>query len=625
MCGIAGLFDLRPGDPAARRAVVEAMLARLVHRGPDDEGGYVDGPVALGCRRLAIVDVAGGHQPIVGPNAALVCNGEIYDHVPLREAARARGHRFATGSDVEVLLHLYEDRGDALLDDLEGQFALALHDRQRGRLLLARDAFGVAPLYWARTPGGLAFASEIKALLAHPALTARVDPTGVDQVFAFPGLVSPRTAFAGIHALPPGHALAIDAGGLRTWAWWDLDFPEHGAPVEARGDGEWAEALGEALSRAVRRRLQGEVPVGCYLSGGLDSSLLLALLAEQAPGVVRDCFSIGFAEGAVDERVHQRVVAEAMGARHHFVEHTLADIPARFARMIRHAECPVKESYNTASLVLAETARAAGVKVVLSGEGADELFAGYPGYRVDARAARPGVAENDFEALLEADLRAQVFGADVFYEGRLGAARALRLDLYAEPVRAAFDRVDCLEAGPVVDGARLRGRHRLHQRAYLDVKLRLGDHLLADHGDRMAMAASVEARYPFLDREVVALARRIPPAVMLRGGRGKAVLRAVARGRLPDAIVDRDKMGFHAPGTPALLRHARPWIDDLLSPARIARQGLFDPAAVAALTAAYAAPGFRLDLPFDDDLLMVVLSYSVLADEMGLAPPLTGA
>jgi asparagine synthase (glutamine-hydrolysing) len=617
MCGIAGFFDLRAGDLSARRASVEAMLARIVHRGPDGTGVFLEGPVGMGCQRLAIVDIAGGHQPIVSPDVALVCNGELYEHEQVRAAAG--DYPFVTGSDVEVLAYLYQREGEGLLDGVEGQFALALYDRRRERLLLARDAFGVAPLYWARLPGGgVVFGSEIKALLAHPEVCARLDPVGVDQVFAFPGVVSPRTAFEGIHSLAPGHMLTIDASGLRERAWWDLELPLADAPQEQRSDAEWASELGEALERAVGRRLMGEVPVGCYLSGGLDSSLLLALLAAHTPGVVRDCFSIGFAHGAVDERDYQRLVVEACGARHHLIELALSEIPGRFERMIWHAECPVKESYNAASLALAEAARAAGVKVVLSGEGADELFAGYPGYRVDARGSR-AVAENDFAALREADLRAQVFGArGVYYEGQLDAARELRRGLYAEPLREAFDMVDCLDGAPVVDGARLRGRHRMHQRAYLDVKLRLGDHLLSDHGDRMAMAASVEARYPLLDREVVSLARRIPPEVVMRAGRSKAVLRAAARGRLPDAIIARDKMGFHAPGTPTLLREARGWILDMLAPERIARHGVFDPEAVAGLIKAYSAPGFRLDLPLEDDLLMVVLSTTALCDVFAL-------
>lgn len=617
MCGIAGLFDPRPDDQTARRAIVEAMLARIVHRGPDGSGVFTDGPAALGCQRLAIVDVAGGHQPIVSPDVALVCNGELYEHEMIRAAAS--DYKFSAGSDVEVLSCLYQRRGDALLDDINGQFAFALYDRRRERLLLARDAFGISPLYWTRLQGGgVAFGSEIKALLAHPEVRARLDPVGVDQVFAFPGTVSPRTAFEGIHSLPPGHMLIVDAGGIHERAWWQLELPLADAPHEQRSDAEWAEALGDALELAVGRRLMGEAPVGCYLSGGLDSSLLSALLAAHSPGVARDCFSIGFARGAVDERVYQRAVIEATGARHHFIELGIDEIPRRFERMIWHAERPVKESYNIASLALAEAARAAGVKVVLSGEGADELFAGYPGYRVDARGPR-AVAENDFAALLEADLRAQVFGArDVYYEGQLGAARSLRAPLYSEPLRDMFDQVDCLDGAPVVDGALLRGRHRMHQRAYLDIKLRLGDHLLSDHGDCMAMASSVEARYPLLDRDVVSLATRIPPDVVMRAGRSKAVLRAAARGRLPDAIIDRDKMGFHAPGTPTLLQHARDWTLDMLAPARIARHGLFDPDAVAALIAAYSAPGFRLDLPLEDDLLMVVLSATVLCDTFGL-------
>jgi len=595
------------------------MAARLQHRGPDGYGLFSEFGIALACQRLAIVDVAGGHQPISTEqgDVVLVCNGEIFNHRALRHGLEQRGHRMATASDVEVILHLYEERGDACLELLDGQFAVALYDRTRRRLLLARDRMGIAPLFWTRIPGGIAFASEIKGLLAHPAVGRAIDVTGIDQVFALPGLVSPRTAVAGVHSLPPGHALVADAQGVRTHAWWDLEYPTVDVPPTEASSDAWAEALGAALKEAVARRLQGEVPVGAYLSGGLDSSLIVALLKEL--GVASDCFSIGFTEGAVDERAHQRHVVAATGGRHHLIEQGVTDISARFERMIWHAECPVKESYNTASLALADAAHAAGMKVILSGEGADELFGGYPGYRVDAA----GVGAHD--DLLEGDLRAQVFGhRDVRYEAPLRPARQRRQVLYAEAIQADFEAVDCLEHA-LVDGARLRGRHPLHQRSYLDCKLRLADHLLGDHGDRMAMAASVEARFPFLDQAVVALAQQMPPHMKLRLVEGrwvaKAVVRDVARGRLPAGIVARDKMGFHAPGTPTLLQRAPEFLADVLSPARIARQGVFDPAAVAALQARHAVPGFRLDLPFEDDPLMVVVSTSVLMDVFELSPP----
>ncbi|MEZ4463437.1 MAG: asparagine synthase (glutamine-hydrolyzing) [bacterium] len=613
MCGIAGVFA-----PGPQGAVAAAMAARLVHRGPDDHGLFAADGVALACRRLAIVDVAGGHQPLHGEadDVVLVCNGEIYNHRALRAELQARGHRFASGSDVEVILHLYQEAGDLCVERLEGQFAFALYDARRRRLLLARDRMGVSPLHWTRLPGGIAFSSEIKGLLAHPAVSPRLDVTGVDQVFAFPGLVSPRTAVVGVESLPPGHLLVADAAGVHTRAWWDLDYPAADAPAEQAPPGAWAEALGAALRNAVARRLQGEAPIGAYPSGGLDSSLIVALLAEL--GAPTACFSIGFPGGAVDERAHQARVIAATGLPHHLIEHPAAAIPAAFERMIRHAECPVRESYNTAALALADAAHAAGARVVLSGEGADELFAGYPGYRVDAARAARG-------SLLDGDARAIVFGdRAVHYEGDLDAARARRLPLYHPDLQTEFFDHDCLEH-PLVDAARLRGRDPLHQRSYLDCKLRLADHLLGDHGDRMTMAASVEARFPFLDEAVVDLARRMPPAVKLRleGERriSKAVVRDVDRGRLPDAIIDRDKMGFHAPGTPALIRQAPEFMGDLLSPARIARQGVFDPATVAAHYARHAAPGFRLDLPFDDDPLMVVLSTSVLMDALGLAGP----
>lgn len=617
MCGITGFIDPRDAS-YDRRGALERMMGALVHRGPDSDGAWIEGAAALGFRRLAIHDLAGGAQPLFNEDRSLVmvCNGEVFNHRRLRAALEARGHRFATRSDVEVLLHLYEERGEDFLEDVDGQVAAAVLDRRAGSLLLARDVMGVLPLFYGVFDGALVFGSEIKALLEHPRVPRVLDPAGLDQVFSFPGLVSPQTMFAGVSALAPGELLVWAGGEERRRVYRDVAFPR---------DGEHAEvsevALLEALRASVADRLDADVPVGYYLSGGLDSSLIAALVHEAAPEAPRVCFSVGFADPAMDEGRFQRLMVAQTGAEHCVIPFDEAEIGARFRSMIWHAECAVKESYNTCAMALAEAARDRGIKVILSGEGADELLAGYVGYRVDEARQAGGWDEDDPEALIEADLREQLWGdPDLFYEKQQHALRGVKRALYGEALRGRFEGFECVQR-PLVRKEALAGRHRMDQRAYLDLKLRLADHLLGDHGDRMSMAAGVEVRHPFLDRRVVALAVSAAPGQKVRGGVEKHLLRQVARGRVPDAIVQREKFGFHAPGSPALLRRKLDWVEDALSAARLREVGLFDPEAVARLRARYAAPGFRLAQPYEDDLLMIVLSAMVFMDVFGVTAP----
>jgi asparagine synthase (glutamine-hydrolysing) len=616
MCGFVGCLDLK-GRRRLDHAVLDRMTSTLVHRGPDSEGAHLDDGIALGFRRLSIVDLATGDQPLWNEagTVVVVCNGELYNHRELRAGLEERGHVFRSRSDVEILVHLYEERGAALVDALRGQFAFALWDVRERRLLLARDRFGICPLFYTEADGQLLFASEIKALLVHPAVRRAVDLTGLDQVLALPGLVSPRTLFEGIASLPPGHLATASANGFTTREYWDLCYPNIDEQGDLASEAAAVPALAEAFRAAVADRLIADVPVGFYLSGGLDSSLIAAQVHQLDGGRARHSFSITFPESSISEQPHQLRVAQAVGSEHHETSFDWAQICARWERMIYHCECPVKETYNTCSLALSESARAAGIPVVLTGEGADELFAGYVGYRFDqGRAGERGNLQTDLEQALEAELREQVWGdPDLFYESDILGSREARRELYAEGVAAELERFDCFTTG-LVNPERLRGRHPVHQRSYLDVKLRLGDHLLGDHGDRMALASSVEARFPFLDERVVDVACRTTPELKLHGLTEKYVVKRMAAALLPREIVEREKFGFHAPGSPHLLRHRREWLGDHLSPARVRRQGVFDPRAIESLTRLYSAEGFLLNLPFETDLLTVALSFSVWMD-----------
>lgn len=614
MCGITGSMATSGGTPIAKD-VLGRMISALEHRGPDARGEYRDNRIALGFRRLSIIDIDGGNQPMYSEDGriVLVCNGEIFDHDRLRAWLRGRGHRFRTDCDVEVILHLYEEEGIDLLHRLNGQFAFALYDRALDRLYLARDHLGILPLFYTDTGDHLVFGSEIKSLLPHPGVGRDVDLVGLDQVLTFPGLVSPRTLFRGISSLRPGHYLRVDGTGAREVTYWDLDYPAEDVPAEA--ERHYVDRLRELLATAVERRLVADVPVGFYLSGGLDSSLIAALATERSPGA--HSFSVTFGDAGIDESTHQRLMADTVASHHHAIECGTDDIAGAIERMVWHAECPVKESYNTCSLLLSQLARDNSIPVILTGEGADELFGGYVGYRFDQHGGHRGGAGTDLTAALERDLRTRLWGEpDLFYERDYHAWRDTKLDLYAPAVRERFADTDCLRE-PIVEHAMLRGRDRLNQRSYLDTKLRLSDHLLADHGDRMTMANSVEARYPFLDRDVVAFARTIPPQLKVGSLGEKHLLKRTAAGLVPPEILGREKFGFRAPGSPSLLRQYPEWTSDLLSPARVKRQGVFDPGVVEHLMTRHLGTD-DVHPHFDDDLLLVVLTFSLMHDAFGM-------
>jgi asparagine synthase (glutamine-hydrolysing) len=615
MCGIAGVFDLeskRPIEDAALRAMAQA----LVHRGPDDEGFHREDGLGFAFRRLSIIDIAGGRQPMYNEDRSIVsvCNGEIYNHRELRRELLQKGHHLRTECDVEVLVHLYEEEGADFVRRLNGQFAFAIYDKRRRTLLLARDQPGIAPLFYSITGGVLLFGSSVKAILTHPKVNRAVDLTGLDQLLSFPAAIAPRTMFQGIHSLPAGELLIADEGGVRTRTYWDLDYPRASDAVPEKTELAYLEELDALLQRSISYRLQADVDVGYYLSGGLDSSLVAGLTRRVAPDVARHSFSIAFSQRDIDERDFQRQMAAHVGSVHHEIVFGWEDIERRMRAMVLHAESPLKEAYDTCSLALSEHVRESGFKVVLSGEGSDELFAGYAGYRFDRQRAELGLGSGDLVEALERELNEKLWGdGDLYYETRLYELEDVKAALYSAPVREACLAKGATESRPV-NRAMLDGRDILHKRSYLDFKLRLGNHLLSDHGDRAGYANSVEVRYPFLDLDLIEFVKTVPPRLKFDGVVEKYLLKQAARRYVPEAITRREKFGFVAPGSPYLLKRGVPWLEDLLSYERIKRQGYFNPDTVERLKALYTADNFSLQIPYENDLLMIVITFGLFLD-----------
>jgi len=615
MCGIAGIFD--PKERASIDAgIIEKMASCLAHRGPDDDGFFVENNLAFGFRRLSIIDLGGGAQPMFNEDRSLVllCNGEIYNYRELRKALVDKGHRFRSECDVEVILHLYEEEGAGFIRQLNGQFAFALFDRKEQRLLIARDQVGIAPLFYTVVDGHFIFASEIKAILKYPGVSREVNLTCLDQILSFPGYVSPATMFKGIHSVKPGHFVSVTRDHVRVEEYWDLEFTTADTQSDRLSEDDYVERLDELLLQAVRYRLNADVPVGFYLSGGLDSSLIAAMI-HKVRDTERDSFSIVFGDKDISERKFQQQMCDHLqqGPYHHEIMFTPENIAERLRSAIYFSECPLKESYNTCSLALSEEVRKRNIKVILTGEGSDELFAGYVGYRFDRiRGAQQGFP--DAETILDEELRVQMWGDnDFLYEKNYYAFREIKRSLYSDAVNDCFHEFDCF-AGELVNKSRIASFDKLQKRSYLDFKLRLADHLVADHGDRVSYANSVEARYPFLDINVIEFAASLPSHLKLSGLTEKYIVKKCAGKYLPESIVNREKFGWVAPGSHYLLKRNYDWVNDLLSSDTIKKQGYFNPATIERLRKTYMQDGFQLHQVFETDFLMIILTFGLFQD-----------
>ena len=569
MCGICGYVSGDPGRPASHE-MLRRMADSLRHRGPDDDGYLQHGQVGLGMRRLSIIDVAGGRQPIASEagDLWLVCNGEIYNHPELRRELEGRGHRFRTRSDVEVILHLYEEQGEGCVQFLHGMFAFALYDEPRRRLLLARDRLGKKPLLYAVKQGDIFFASELKALCAVPGLAGELDLESLDEYLALGYVPHPTTIFRGIAKLPPGHFLTWRNGEARLERYWSLNY----APKRAIAPGEAAEQTERLLAEAVKARLMSEVPLGALLSGGVDSSLVVALMAEHSSDPVRT-FSVGFEGDPADELPAAREVASRFGTRH--TELTIRpDLREVLPRIAWSFDEPFADSSALPSFLVCEIARRS-VTVALNGDGGDENFAGYTRYRRAAaggdRARRfAGLARDQFalapapawQRRLRRALRRRLLPdaeAAVYLDFFDGASR---WDLYRPEVRAALTGRrpwGVLEAWQAAADL----PHPLDRMLAVDAAWYLPDDLLYKM-DIASMAHSLEARSPFLDHRLLEFTAGLPAALRCPGGALKGLLKQVAASRLGEEFVRRPKRGFTPPLAGWLRGDLREMAEELL-------------------------------------------------------------
>ena len=605
MCGIAGIVSLRDDLPPAEFEQIAGMAGTLRHRGPDEFGVYRDHRASLGHARLSIIDLSTGQQPLTNESGTLwiVFNGEIFNYVELRQELEASGHRFKTRSDTEVIVHAYEQWGDGAFRRFNGQWAIALWDAAERTLVLARDPFGVRPLYVAEHAGRLYFASEVKAIFAaDPAIPRRFDPIGFDQLFTFWTPVAPQTIFEGVQELEPGTVRTYTGGRVRSSRSYEPQFPADSSSGFPGTLDEAVEEVRAALEGATSlRMLRADVPVGSYLSGGLDSSFVAAL-GLRAKGSQFSTFSLRFEDAEYDETIHQRTMAQFLGSDHHEVMVTRDDIAQVFPDVIRHTERPVLRTAPAPLYLLSRLVRDAGIKVVLTGEGADEMFAGYdlfreakvrrfwarqPGsdmrprllqrlypYLERSPVAQRAVMQQFFGQQLERSSEPG-FGHDVRWRGTAGLKR-----LFTGDVQSALKNQNAV--GTLLNALppQFRQWTSLAQDQHVEVHTLLAGYLLSSQGDRMLMANSVEGRFPFLDRQVAALAESLPPSYKLRVLHEKHVLKAAAAGLVPASILQRSKQPYRAPDALSFAReNAAHWVDDVASLRALSSAGMFHPTA----------------------------------------------
>ncbi len=600
MCGIAGVLNLRTSDPIAE-GTIRRMLAMIRHRGPDQFGIYLDEEVGLGSARLSIIDLSTGQQPIANEDETLwiVFNGEIFNYVELRPELEARGHRFKTTSDTEVLLHLYEEFGPECLSRLNGQFAFAIWNTRDRSLFLARDRAGIRPLFYTQAKGALIFGSEIKALLGDPRVEAKIDPLALDEVFTYWSPLSPHSVFQGISQVPPGHYLIARNGEISLKRYWQVNYPGATEPAKAEDS---LEELRSLLIDATRIRLRADVPVGAYLSGGLDSSITASIIRKYTSNRL-DTFSISFSDPRFDESEFQRKMADFLGTSHQVVYTTHEDIGRVFPDVIWHTEAPVTRTAPAPMFLLSELVRKNGFKVVLTGEGADEFLAGYDIFK-EAAVRRFWARQPNSKSRprLLSRLYPDVFGASGTNESYLQAFFADGLTdvnnpAYSHAIRwrnnlrnrrffsAEVKSLLRKSAAEVDYPEGFMSWAPLERSQYLECTIFLPQYLLSSQGDRVGMAHSVEGRFPFLDYRVMEFCNRLHPSLKLRGLTEKYLLKKLGRELVPAEIANRLKRPYRAPIHRCFFGAAQPeYVREMLSPEPIKAAGFFHAPAVSQLT-----------------------------------------
>jgi asparagine synthase (glutamine-hydrolysing) len=615
MCGIAGVLTRARTSP--EQTILNRMLGAIRHRGPDEFGIYAAPGIALGSARLSIVDLAGGQQPISNEDSTMwiVFNGEIFNYVELRAELEERGHQFATHSDTEVILHLFEDLDVQAFSRLNGQWAIAIWDSRKQRLVLSRDRLGVRPLFYSRSPGTFVFGSEVKALLGYPGISAELDPAALHQVFTYWSTLGNRTVFRDILQVQPGHYVVAEGTEIVEKPYWRMgfppsmlsesdtslvpappqyDFPENGSAAD------YAKTLRELLLDATRIRLRADVPVGAYLSGGLDSSIIAACVRELAVSKL-DTFSISFQNPRYDEAEFQKKMSRALGTQHQVAYVTNTQIGEIFPDVIWHAETPLMRTAPAPMFLLSRLVRQNGYKVVLTGEGADEFLGGYDIFKETlVRRFWARNPDSRWRAALLQRLYPDIQGLSGSNNSYLQAffGRGLKeVDNphYSHAIRWFNNQRCCRFFSPDLLAAASAGHDHpsltpppefkswgvLQQAQYWEITVFLSQYLLSSQGDRMGMANSIEGRFPFLDYRVVDFSSRLPSRLKLSGLTEKYLLRQAFKDLLPEEIGSRPKRPYRAPIHSSFMdKDAAPYVQEVLSESALQRTGFFNVPAV---------------------------------------------
>jgi len=641
MCGIAGIVGLSPGAASPHREALIRMASALSHRGPDELGLYRDDRAGLAHARLSIIDLSTGQQPLAdeGGTTWIVFNGEVFNYVELRDELMALGHRFRTRSDTEVIVHAYRAWGDAAFERMNGQWAVALWDSLARRLVLCRDRVGICPLHVCEHGGQLYFASEVKAIFAaNPGIPRAFDPTGIDQTFSFWSIVPPQGVFRGVTELEPGRVRTYENGTIRDSAYWMPRYPVlPDARDQFRGSIEdAAKEVRSALENATSlRMLRTDVPVGSYLSGGLDSSLVAAM-GRRVAGSRFHTFSLRFEDAEYDETEFQRLMARTLDSEHHEVTVSRSDIANVFPEVIYHTERPILRTAPAPLFHLSRLVRNHGIKVVLTGEGADEMFAGYDLFREGkvrrfwgrqpASTRRSQLLERLYPYLARSPVSQQAmarqfFGRNIAAHGVPGFAHDTRWRTTGALKRLLSKDMQAGAAGRDVVGKLLESLpgefaswSSLAQDQYLEIRTLLSGYLLSSQGDRMLMAHSVEGRFPFLDKDVVALADSLPPAYKLRVLNEKYVVKRAAQDIVPPEIIARKKQPYRAPDALSFIAEDAPdHIDEALSEPALRDANVFEPRPVTQLIHKCRARGRDGQFSNADNMALVgVLSTQLL-------------
>lgn len=610
MCGICGIYNLRKRDKIEEK-IIDKMLYAIRHRGPDGNNMLVNEQVGLGFNRLSFIDLNGGMQPIVNEDntISMICNGEIFNYQELREDLLAKGHKFRTGTDVEVILHLYEEYGMDFPKYLNGQFAIALYDERDKQLLLVRDQIGICPLFYTEADGRIIFASEIKGILEYPGIERKLNLKAVDQLMNFPGVVSPNTFFKNIYSLEAGHMLVIrPEQEVKNVEYWDLIYnPEE----EDKGEAYYVERLRELIKKAISRRLIADVPIGFYVSGGLDSSVVACYIGKFLLNSYYS-FSAEIGSGDLDESHFQKIVRDCVQSTHYSTKVAEEEIWNNLSKVIYHAESAVKESYDVAAYMLSGLVSESPAKAVLTGQGSDEFFYGYVGYMVDLfRNMQKGQMSAE-----ECEVNERLWGDPYFrFERNHPEIRKIHKQIYSADIRGEVDNFSAFATSPV-NVKRLENLSSQKRRSYIDYKLRLSDHLLGEHGDRMFFSHSVEGRHPFLDAELLSFVITIPDKYKLKGVNEKYILKKAGEGIVPDEILKRKKFPFQAPGMSAMIK--RPVGVDFLSDELIKKYNVFDVSYINELKNIYSQDDFKLMGAYEIDYLLIAMTVTMLCEQYSL-------